>query len=357
MATSSMTISCATQTGGTGINWNSGKPRPAHLRSGQRVKVRGQPQGRKFQVEYLDEQGTATPLAAPLAANQVVDEHRAVVLMVDLSNVRASTRYTLAQIAGQMYTNSLSVDGVYREASLGQMSFPADTDGNGQPDVFGPFAINYDNSTCDYYSWASAAETAAQAAGINLSLYKHRVFVLPRYSDLPACTWAGIANVGCGTFCRAWIAEGESGMVYAHELGHNLNMAHAGTDPENDGAMNDTYGDLSDPMGLSRSWHVFNAAHADQMGWYNVFPGSVATITASGVYSIAALGSAAYATAPQMLKVQKPNTSEFYYLSYRQPISYDAGMATTYTQGVNIHRYKGSGYSAPIPVVEFPLLG
>lgn len=150
---------------------------PGHLRSSQRVKVRGQPQGRKFQVESLDERGTATPLVAPLATGQVVDEHKTVVLMVDLTNAKASNRYTLAQIAGQMYANSLSVDGVYREASLGQMSFPADTDGNGQPDVFGPFAISYDNSTCDYYSWASAAETAAQAAGINLSLY-----TLPRYN-------------------------------------------------------------------------------------------------------------------------------------------------------------------------------
>lgn len=85
-----------------------------------------------------------------------------------------------------MYTNSRSVDGLYRETSLGQVSFPADTDGNGQADVFRPFAISYDNSSCDYYSWASAAETAAQAAGVNLSLYRHRVFVLPCYFDLPA---------------------------------------------------------------------------------------------------------------------------------------------------------------------------
>ena len=30
-------------------------------------------------------------------------------------------------------------------------------------------------------------------------------------------------------------------MVYVHELGHNLNMAHAGTDPENDGVVNSAY--------------------------------------------------------------------------------------------------------------------
>lgn len=319
---------------------------PSHLRSGQRVKVRGQPQGHKFQVEVLSEDGTSTTLSSGGASDtQLTDERKAVVLMVDLTNAKASSRYTLAQIAGQMYTNSRSVDGLYREASLGQVSFPADTDGNGQADVFGPFAISYDNSNCDYYSWASAAETAAQAAGVNLSLYRHRVFVLPRYSDLPACTWAGIANVGCGTYCRAWIAEGESGMVYAHELGHNLNMAHAGTDPGNDGTIDSAYGDSSDPMGSSRAWHVFSAGHIDQMGWYAGIPGAIATVTTSGSYDLAAIGNyPMVGGAPSILRVAKPDSGDFYYLSYRQPISYDGTLSSTYTGGVNIHRYKGTGY-------------
>ncbi|MBK6958288.1 MAG: hypothetical protein IPH22_07755 [Nitrosomonas sp.] len=67
--------------------------------------------------------------------------------------------------------------------------------------------------------------------------------------------------MGCGTFCRAWIA-GTTGMIFAHELGHNLNLAHAGTDPENDSTINNVYGDYSDPMGSSGSnWYLFNAAH------------------------------------------------------------------------------------------------
>jgi hypothetical protein len=211
--------------------------------------------------------------------------------------------------------------------------------------VYGPFIIPYDNSTCSYYDWAYAAESAAQAAGVNLSLYQHRVFVLPRYSDLPACSWAGIANVGCGTYCRAWIGEGESGMVYAHELGHNLNMAHASTDPENDGVVNSEYGDGSDPMGSSRAWHVFNAGHIDQHGWYAAYPGSVATVTASGTYEIAPISpNPSFSLAPEILKIAKPSTGEIYYLSYRQPVSYDATLTSTYTSGVNVHRYRGSGY-------------
>jgi hypothetical protein len=45
--------------------------------------------------------------------------------MVDLQDAKASSRYTLAQVAGHMFTNSRSVDSLYRGASLGQVGFPA----------------------------------------------------------------------------------------------------------------------------------------------------------------------------------------------------------------------------------------
>ena len=322
---------------------------PAHWRSGQRLRARGQPQGRKFRVESYDEQlggggqASATSQDAAAAAGQAVDVRKAVVLMVNLTNASAGQSYS--QIVGNMFTNARSVDGLYREASLGQTSFPADTDGNGQPDVFGPFAINYDNSTCNYYDWAYAAEAAAQNAGVNLSLYRHRVFVLPNTGSLPSCSWAGIANVGCGTFCRAWIA-GSTGMIFTHELGHNLNMAHAGSDPGNDGTIDSVYGDYSDPMGSSSSnWYLFNAAHIDQMGWYGGVPGAITTAAASGTYDLAAVGiDPQFAGASTALKIAKPDTGDFYYLSYRQPIGSYGQVSSTYTKGVNIHRYKGSGY-------------
>jgi len=234
---------------------------PGHLRSGQKIRVKGQQNGRKFRVESLEEDSAGKSRGNPneiyeegdMASTQALDERKTVVLMVDLTNAKSSSYTTPAQVAGNMYTNTRSVDGLYREASLGQLGFDPDTDRDSKPDVFGPFAINYDNSSCSYYNWASAAEAAAQESGVDLSKYRHRVFVLPRTSELPACSWSGVANVGCGTFCRAWIASANS-MVYAHELGHNLNMGHSSTDPENDGIINSEYGDGSDPQGSTGSW-------------------------------------------------------------------------------------------------------
>jgi hypothetical protein len=99
-------------------------------------------------------------------------------------------------------------------------------------------------------------------------------------------------------------------------------------------------------MGSSRAWHVFNAGHIDQMGWYAGLSGAITTVVASGSYDLAAIGrNPALATAPTMLKIAKPDTNDFYYLSYRQPTGYDATLSSTYTKGVNVHRYRGSGYA------------
>ena len=134
-------------------------------------------------------------------------------------------------------------------------------------------------------------------------------------------------------------------MVFVHELGHNLSLAHAGTDPENDGQMNLTYGDYSDPMGLSRKWHRFNSAHLDQLGWYENHPGSTSNVLADGVYDISPIGvSPGQTGAPYILKIEKPDTGEFYYLSYRQPGGYDDSLSETYTRGINLHRHSGNGY-------------
>lgn len=316
---------------------------PEHWRTGQRVTVRGHAADQAIEVEAVTEEATEAQLPDVLAVAPK-EQRRAAVIMVDLVDAKASARYTVDQIAQHIWLGNRSVDALYRTASIDQLSFQLDANNDGSPDVFGPYEIPYSGSSCEYYAWAQAAEAAAEAEGVDLSLYQHRVFVVPRYTDT-ACGWAGIANVGCGTWCRAWIAEGESPMVYAHELGHNLYMAHAGTDLDNDGQLDSTYGDFSDPMGGSRRWHVFNGAHTDQMGWYAAFPGSIATIVGDGIYDITATGiDPAVAAYPHILKIEKPDTNDYYYLSYRQPIGYDDTLSSTYTPGVNIHRYQGNGY-------------
>ena len=319
------------------------------LLTGQQVTVRGRRQGAVIwakDVVPLANSG-ATTEGSGTAGAPVLSKRTAIAILINLTDatlcVDVSTcTYTPAYVAGKVFTDTQSTSALYLNSSYQQVTFQADTDGNGQPDVVGPYNLSLSRVGCDWSSWGNAADSAAQAQGVNLNLYQHKIYVLPPYTQLPDCGWAGLAYVGGS---KSYIAEPQSMMVYAHELGHNLNMAHAATDPENDGVMNAEYGDSSDPMGSSRAIHNFNGPHIHQVGWFNAFTNAVQSVTSSGSYQIAPIGTEPDGTLPQALRILKPDSNEYYYLSYRQPTGWDLSLSSSYTSGVNIHRYKGAGYA------------
>ena len=159
-----------------------------------------------------------------------------------------------------------------------------------------------------------AADKAA--TGVMLGNYQHRVYVLPTNVG---CSWAGLAYVGCGNSCQAWV-KAYSGQAcgyndaYAHELGHNLGMWHASTDTNNDGTLDCEYCDTSDFMGYAMAnLRTQNGPHKVQMGWASgarVVDGS----SRRHFYRVVARASAA--GTPQVVKV-RPNSGDPYYLSLR----------------------------------------
>jgi hypothetical protein len=85
-----------------------------------------------------------------------------------------------------------------------------------------------------------------------------------------------------------------------------------------------------------------NAPHREQMGWH--LPEQAITATKGGIYKIAPLElDRQQAFEPQILKIAKPDTNEYYYLSYRRPIGFDHSLRSSYLDRLNVHRYKGSG--------------
>jgi PKD repeat protein len=286
-----------------------------------------------------------------------MEVRRAVVLIVSMAD--AANTDTAEGLAAEIYTNPQSVDGLYRASSYQQLSFNPDSDNDGSPDIFGPFTIA-DNATdvCDERAWANAADTAAKAAGINLRQYQHRVYSLPSDAN---CNWAGLARIGCSDNdppdpedpldtldpCRAWIKsipDEIRGEYYAHELGHNLGWRHATTDPDNDGNVDVEYGDESGIMGLP-FWAQANAPHRDQKRWFDAFPGSLVSPVCSGTFHLDALelDPEVNPVGIQVIKIRKPDTNEFYYLSYRREIgAYPSKFE--YANKINVHRYNDAGY-------------
>jgi hypothetical protein len=309
------------------------------LRTGARVLARGRVIGRELHLEPLD--ANSIEILAPADA-PAMEARRVVVLVADFSD--SPVTCSDASIAGLMFTGTSSVDGLYQAASFGQVSVPPDTDGNGQPDVFRVTIPNSASEACDSYGWAAAAESAAQAAGVNFGLYQHRVIVLP---GNVTCSWAGLGNVGCGTFCRAWVKTCNLQDVYAHEIGHNLDMAHASTDANNDGTIDCEYCDKSDIMGYGGvGWRIFSAPHENQKQWMPLGKVQEVSVAGTATYVLSPLqANPATTPYPQILKVRKTDTGDWYYLSYRQRQGYDAGLASEYVDRTSIHRYVGSGYS------------
>jgi hypothetical protein len=295
---------------------------PSGLMSGARVRVRGSAESGEL---FLAADGSATTMTtlAP-AATVVAGDQKTLVMVVNFKDVPVAC--PVGAVRDLMFTDPAykSVDDFYRETSFNQLSFSGE--------VAGAYTINaLSTDSCNPTAWADAADAAATAAKINVGSYTRKVYVLPSANK---CGYSGLGQVG-GSPSRAWTFRCDVADSYAHELGHNLGMNHAAT-PTNE------YADTSDVMGYGGYGlrHV-NSAHKEQMGW---LPQQVAVVTQSNTFDIAPLETDQSQTqVPQVLKIAKPDTGEYYYLSYRLPIGFDSSLGTAFIRRLNIHRYAGTG--------------
>jgi hypothetical protein len=82
---------------------------------------------------------------------------------------------------------------------------------------------SFDSASCSQYApygWQEAADRAAQAQGINLANYPHRIIMMPAN---PQCPWIGLGMEACAPYgCVVWINRDASNLSLdemAHELG------------------------------------------------------------------------------------------------------------------------------------------
>jgi hypothetical protein len=144
----------------------------ARLWSGARVRLHGELDGATLRVGV-----EASALETLADAPVVSGARRAVVLVVNFADSAVSC--SDSQVGGILWTGTQNIDAYYREVSTQLVSFPGDTDGNGSIDLY---RVSISNSvasaTCDYSTWANNADAAATAAGVNLGLYQHKIYVL-----------------------------------------------------------------------------------------------------------------------------------------------------------------------------------
>jgi hypothetical protein len=68
----------------------------------------------------------------------------------------------------------------------------------------------------------------------------------------------------------------------------------------------------------------------------------MADVSTGGIYAVMTSSLDTGVSAPQVLRVRKPDTNEFYYVSVRTKQGFDTALATQYADNVSIHRANGT---------------
>jgi hypothetical protein len=159
-------------------------------------------------------------------------------------------------------------------------------------------------------------------AGIELSIFQHRIYVLPFFRDLQGlCSWRGLGDFGCHGPCHVWTLSCGELQTYVHELGHNFELAHAASFFNEEGTVVE-YGDPTAVMGnhwFGKNWiSNFNAPHKDSIGWFEgTNKAQEIPHNADGIYALSPLDDFSQNTvASQLIKIRHEYTGNYYYFSY-----------------------------------------
>lgn len=268
-------------------------------------------------IEAANGAGTTTS-GATIEGATLAGTQNTLVLTANFSDKGLACAPT--DIYNKVFGATNSVADLYRQSSKGNVTFGGT--------MYGPFQLNVaSTNTCDFQTWSAQVEQQAANQGINLSAYPRRVFVFPTSS-----CGIGYGTVG-GSPSRAWIFRCDLLDLFTHEVGHNLGFMHSSTP----GA---EYGDTSDVMGYSGlALRQNNAPNKVTTGWMG--SSWVRSVSASGIFTLDPTATSTPVN-PQVLTLSKPDTGDNYYISFRQPIGYDATLAGGYQNLVSIHRGSAS---------------
>ena len=308
---------------------------PVPLEPGMRVRVAGRVErdGESVTPERLTILALPTStIATDGAVAKAATANSVLVIMANFSNTVAPA-YTAAQAQQVMTTNDDSVANFFRETSYGQQLMNVTvTPSWVRMNLAQPASCG----SSDWGNIGSSADAAAKALGAayDPAAYQFVVYLFPRVS---ACGWLGLAYISRPH--KAWIngvnAFGTG--TIAHEMGHNFGLLHAASLRCNGAVIGGTcssteYGDPFDTMGNQRTMH-YNAMQKAKLGW--IPASSVKTHTGgSATYTLSPLettGGATYA-----IKIPTTSTNRTYWLEFRQPIGFDAELASYPNNGAQV---------------------
>jgi hypothetical protein len=188
----------------------------------------------------------------------------------------------------------------YRRASFGRLRMSIDL----TPWLHAyaaPLCPDNATSTSIFGAIGDRAQSAAKAAGYDLSLYRRLVYIIPERT-------CALGGVGAGR--EVYLAQEGGALDYltlVHELGHTFGLPHANGSSCVRGCRVFEYGDSMSPMGHGAT--DFTALEKLKLGWIS----SVRRVEASGTYTVADIDEPS--SAPQALVV--PTAAGEYWIEHR----------------------------------------
>jgi len=294
---------------------------PPGLTSGRKLGLSGVRSGRKMvatEVELMDaaQDGVATTSSTTATCGSTGPQN-VVTVLVNLPSYKLASGMTQDFVRGVLLGNAYagtaqatpdrSVTDFWQQNSDGKTWIdPAYTQ------VVGPIELNSDfnkdssgNSYCDYSGLGDAAIRAADGQ-VDFRNFTRVLFVVPNNG---ACSWAGVANVGCRTVTSpgdgsvtasmAWnkgssMSTRASGVqLTTHEMGHNLGLSHASSrdfGAEALGAVGaaGTLSEYGDPTSTMGSWNFgfYASSHAaNQLRWLGL-GSNYQAVESGGTYTL-----------------------------------------------------------------------
>jgi len=320
----------------------AGRPRrlhigslPASLEPGVKVRVHGRTEadGESITPRQITVLGRPTGSEAVEAGMaKAATANRVLVIMANFSNT-AAPAFTAAQAQQVMTGNADSVANYFRETSYGQQVMNITVPPGW---VTMSMAAPASCGSSDWSAIGTAAEAAARKLGAayDPATYNFVVYLFP---GLPACGWIGLAYIGNPH--KAWI-NGVGAFrtnVVAHEMGHNFGLLHAAnlrctSVPIGGTCVASEYGDPFSAMGNQGSMH-YNAVQKAKLAWIpatsvRTHAGGTATYTLN---PLEVAGGSTYA-----VKIPTASSNRTYWLEFRQPLGFDAPLASLPNNGVQI---------------------
>jgi Gametolysin peptidase M11 len=196
--------------------------------------------------------------------------------------------------------NYAGAEAFYRRASFGRLRMSIDLT---------PWLRAYSEPLCPgeatsksiFGALGDRAQSAAAAAGYDLSLYRRLVYIVPEQT-------CALGGVGAGR--EVFLAQEGGALDYltlVHELGHTFGLPHANASSCARGCRVFEYGDPMSPMGHGAT--DFTALEKLKLGWIS----NVRRVEASGTYTVADIDEPS--SVPQALVV--PTAAGEYWIEHR----------------------------------------